>query len=141
MTSLSTLWIGAGVMALFALGFLLPPLLRRRSQQAPDETTAEIAVYRERLRELKAELRSGTLTEEQFSHARHELQEAMAADLATDSSTPVNLKIKRHWATAFVLTLLVPSLAFITYQQVGASNKVGNLLANEQASQQEMNTM
>src|SRR5699024_5751359 len=39
------------------------------------------------------------------------------------------------------LTLLVPSLAFVTYQQVGASNKVGNLLASEQASQEEMNNL
>jgi cytochrome c-type biogenesis protein CcmH len=139
MASLSTLWIAAGVMALFPLAFLLPPLLRRHPQQATDETTAEIAIYRERLRELKAELRSGTLTEEQFAHAQHELEEAMAADLAIGSS--IDLKVKRHWVTALTLTLLLPSLALVTYQQLGASNEVGKLLAMEQGSQQEMDTM
>ncbi|ADE14025.1 cytochrome c-type biogenesis protein CcmI [Nitrosococcus halophilus Nc 4] len=139
MTSLSTFWIAAGVMVLFALSFLLPPLLRRRDQQTLDETTAEIAVYRERLRELRAELRSGTLTEEQFSQARRELEEAMAADLATGSS--VELKTKRHWATALILVVLTPSLAFVTYQQLGASDEVAQFLAMEKESQQEMDNM
>lgn len=140
MTSLSTFWIAAGIMTLCALSFLLPPLLRRRGQQALDETTAEIAVYRERLRELRAELRNGTLSEEQFSQARRELEEAMAADLAS-GSPPVELKAKRHWFTALVLTVLTPSLAFLTYQQLGAGEEMARFLAMEQESQQEMNTM
>ncbi|QBQ56342.1 c-type cytochrome biogenesis protein CcmI [Nitrosococcus wardiae] len=139
MTSLSTFWIAAGVMVLFALSFLLLPLLRRRDQQTLDETTAEIAVYRERLRELRAELRSGTLTEEQFSQARRELEEAMAADLATGSS--VELKTKRHWVTALILVVFTPSLAFVTYQQLGASDEVAQFLAMEKESQQEMDSM
>ncbi|BAW80828.1 cytochrome C biogenesis protein CcmI [Candidatus Nitrosoglobus terrae] len=136
MTSLSVFWIAAGVMSLFALAFLLPPLLRRHSQQENDETAAEIAIYRQRLQELKAELHHGILTEEQFSHAQHELEEAMAADLAIGSST--DLKIKRHWLTALILTILVPSLAFLTYWQVGASGKVGEQLASKETSQQEI---
>ncbi|MGR6034724.1 MAG: c-type cytochrome biogenesis protein CcmI [Candidatus Nitrosoglobus sp.] len=139
MASLSTLWIAGGVMALFALAFLLPPLLRRHPQQATDETTAEIAIYRKRLQELKTELHSGTLTEEQFSHAQHELEKAMAADLAIGPS--VDLKVKRHWITALILTLLLPSLALTTYQQLGAGDEVERLLAMEQSSQQEMDTM
>jgi cytochrome c-type biogenesis protein CcmH len=133
--------MAAGIMALFALGFLLPPLLRRHHQQTLDETTAEIAIYRERLRELRAELRSGTLTKEQFSQAKHELEEAMAADLATTGSTPTELKVKRHWITALILALLMPSLAFVTYQQLGFSDEVGQALAMEQNSRQEMDTI
>jgi cytochrome c-type biogenesis protein CcmH len=133
--------MAAGVMALFALGFLLPPLLRRHHQQTLDETTAEISIYRERLRELRAELRSGTLTKEQFSQTKRELEEAMAADLAMTGSTTAELKVKRHWITALILALLMPSLAFVTYQQLGASDEVGQILAMEQDSRQEMDTM
>lgn len=140
MTSMETFWLIAGAMIVFALGFLLPPLLRRRAQQAPDETTAEIAVYRERLRELRAELRNGNLTEQQFTQARQELEEAMAADLATEPG-PAMLKPKRHWVTAFVLILLTPSLAFLAYQQLGAGDKVAQVMATQQSSAQEMHDM
>lgn len=140
MTSMETFWLIAGVMIVFALGFLLPPLLRRRAQQAPDETTAEIAVYRERLRELRAELRNGNLTEQQFTQARQELEEAMAADLAAEPG-PVLLKPRRHWVTAFVLILLTPSLAFLAYQQLGAGDKVAQVMATQQSSAQEMHDM
>ncbi|ABA57452.1 c-type cytochrome biogenesis protein CcmI [Nitrosococcus oceani] len=141
MTSLSIFWIAAGIMVLLALSFLLPPLLRRHNQQVLDETTAEIAIYRERLRELRAELRNGTLNEEQFALARRELEEAMAADLATGSTPSTELKPKRHWITALFLLLLTPSLAFVAYQQLGASDQVARFLAMEEGSQQEMDTM
>lgn len=140
MTSMEIFWVIAGVMIVFALGFLIPPLLRRRDQQAPDETTAEIAVYRERLRELRTELRNGNLTEQQFTQARQELEEAMASDLATEPGHAM-LKPKRHWLTALVLILFTPSLAFLVYQQFGAGTKVAQVMAEEQSSAQEMHDM
>ncbi len=140
MASMETFWIIAGVMIVFALGFLLFPLLSRRIQQAPDETTAEIAVYRERLRELQAEQRNGSLTEQQFTQARRELEEAMAADLATASS-PAMHKPKRHWITALILLVLTPSLTFLTYQQLGAGDKVAQVMAKKQSSGQQMHDM
>jgi cytochrome c-type biogenesis protein CcmH len=141
MTSVSTFWVTAGIMTFLALSFLLLPLLRRREQQTPDEITAEIAIYRERLRELRAELRNGTLSDEQFKQARQELEEAMAADLATETNTKAAQKTKRHWLTALTLTLLVPTSAFVAYQQLGAGEEVARLIAMEQSSEQEMHDM
>lgn len=140
MVSMETFWIIAGVMIVFALGFLLFPLLGRRAQQAPDETTAEITVYRERLHELRAEQRNGSLTEQQFTQAQRELEEAMAADLATVSN-PTTLKPKRHWITAFMLLLLTPSLTFFTYQQLGAGDKVAQVMVRKQSSEQKRHNM
>ena len=64
-------WIGAGVLLLAGLAFLLIPLLRgRRAQAEEDRTALNVALYQERLDELTAQLRAGTLTEEQLELGR-----------------------------------------------------------------------
>ncbi|CAH9018986.1 c-type cytochrome biogenesis protein CcmI [Candidatus Nitrosacidococcus sp. I8] len=140
MTPFSTFWIIAGVMSLFALGFLLTPLLQRSTLKEDDETTAEIAIYKERLQELKTDLKSGTITESQFSQARHELEEAMASDLAATHRL-THLEIKRHWLVALMLVFILPSLASLIYWKLGSGNEVSEQLAVEENSKQEMNSM
>ena len=49
-------WIGAGLLLLAALAFLLLPLLRGRGVQAEEDRTAlNVALYQERLGELAAQ--------------------------------------------------------------------------------------
>ena len=56
-------WIGAGLLLLVALAFLLLPLMRGRHSQAEEDRTAlNVALYQERLAELAGQQAAGTLS-------------------------------------------------------------------------------
>src|SRR3546814_8536470 len=64
-------WIGAGLLLLAALAFLLLPLLRGRRVQAEEDRTAlNVALYEERLNELAAQHAAGILTPDKFAAGR-----------------------------------------------------------------------
>ncbi len=64
-----------------AVLFLVLPLLRpgRGAQASPREANA--LVYRDQFRELERDLETGTLTSEQYTHARAELERRLLDDV------------------------------------------------------------
>jgi cytochrome c-type biogenesis protein CcmH len=119
-----TFWIIVAAMLAAALAFVLLPLLRQTRATGPAEDDINIEVYRQRLTELEAELKSDVLTQEQHQRARAELERQMAADLApvaSASAVPARSPAAR-W-TAVAVGVAVPVLA------VGLYVKLGNLQA------------
>jgi cytochrome c-type biogenesis protein CcmH len=129
---LTLFWIIAIGMTALALAFVLTPLLRRRGPATPDPEAAELAVYRQRLSELKDDLSRGVLTEPQFNAAKEELETALASDLRP---APSLAPAQRHWPTALIVLILVPLLAFVLYQHLGAVQEVGEQAIAEQAAE------
>ncbi len=116
--TISMFW---GLVLLFlalALFFILPPLLRRDSKgEAPDRETINVAVYRDQLAELKAELESGTLGEAQYDAARRELVERLSEDVPAQAGPAANSGMDRRMGLALAGAL--PVFAVALYMWLG----------------------
>jgi cytochrome c-type biogenesis protein CcmH len=99
-----------------ALIFLLPPVRRARLVGAADPVQANVAIFRERLRELAADRDSGVLTEAQFAEARADLERELLADAAPVPARPQRRPAR---ATAVAVAVLVPILALGLYVELG----------------------
>lgn len=122
-----TFWIIAAAMVVATLAFVLPPLLRRARITGPGEDELNVAVHRQRLAELEADLRNDTLTQEQFEAARAELERQLLTDVPQGRTKTMADSSSR--APAIVVTVLVPLIA------VGLYFKLGNPDAMKHASQ------
>jgi cytochrome c-type biogenesis protein CcmH len=115
-------WIGAGVLLLAALAFLLLPLLRgRRAQTEEDRTALNVALYQERLGELDAQHAAGALSSEQLEAGRADAARELLDD--TEGSE-VRRVSKLGRAVPLVAALLVPLAGYAMYMHWGAIDKV-----------------
>lgn len=118
-------WVICAGLLLIALAFVLPPALQR-SEESERETEderkqANIAVYRDQLSELEADLRNGLVSQEQYAQDRDEIERRLLEDTATVKSKK---KVKTAPAagtrnTAYALALGLPLVAIIFYLNVG----------------------
>lgn len=115
-------WIGAGLLLLAALAFLLLPLLRGRGSQAEEDRTAlNVALYEERLSELTAQQAAGTLTLEQYEMGRADAARELLDD-TEGGDVHRNSNLGR--AVPLIAAILVPLFGYGLYLQWGASDKV-----------------
>lgn len=124
-------WIGASLLLLAALAFLLLPLLKGRRAQAEENRTAlNVALYQERLGELDAQHAAGALTSEQLDAGRADAARELLDD--TEGSE-VRRTSTLGKAVPLLAALLVPLVGFGMYMHWGASDKLE--LAREFADQ------
>lgn len=123
-------WVICALLLLIALAFVLPPALQRSEEadvKSDDERKqANIAVYRDQLSELEADMRNGIVAEEQFAQDREEIERRLLEDTAQDRSkkavaAPINAR-----NTAYLLGLGIPFIAIIFYLKVGTPNLIEN---------------
>lgn len=115
-------WIGASLLLLAALAFLLLPVLRgHRAQAEEDRTALNVALYQERLGELTAQRAGGTLTTEQYEAGR-----ADAARELLDDTEGGDTRRTSHLGRAvpLIAALLVPLAGYGFYMHWGASDKL-----------------
>jgi len=116
------LWIGAGLLSLVALAFLLFPLLRgRRAQAEEDRTALNVALYQERLAELTAQRDAGTLTDEQLEAGRADAARELLDD-TEDGDAPRSARLGR--SLPILAAVLVPLIGFGLYMHWGASDRL-----------------
>jgi cytochrome c-type biogenesis protein CcmH len=100
-----------------ALLFVVPPLLRRGLRTGATRDAVNVAVYRDQLRELEADLRAGTLAPDQHEKARGEIEARLLADVGKGDAAA---QPRRHTrAAALALGLAVPICALAIYVAVG----------------------
>ena len=106
--------IGAGL-ALVALGIALRPLLFTIKKTDLSRSKANIAIYRDQLRELEADRAAGTLAAADYEAARLELESRLLQDVVPESAP------SRGASRALLLTLAlaVPLCAALLYFAVG----------------------
>jgi cytochrome c-type biogenesis protein CcmH len=107
-------WMIVAGLTLLALIFIVPPLLRKNTATEVDRNSLNVAIYQERLAELKRE----NLTPEQLAQAKQELDKNLAQDLEERASAPV-AQLPNCWV-AIGLTLFLPVLAVGGYVQLGS---------------------
>lgn len=105
-----------GLLAAAALALLLPPLLGRPWTRAKRALASNKAVYAEQLADLDAELGAGSLSREQWTAARGEI-ERRALDEAPEGET--SAQPSRSRVAAIVVGVALPAAAAALYGFLG----------------------
>lgn len=122
-------WVICALMVVVALAFVLPPALQRSEDVATDDERkqANIAVYRDQLSELEADLRNGLVAEDQYRQDREEIERRLLEDTAiTRSKKPAGAVPINARNTAYLLGLGLPIVAIVFYLRVGEPERITN---------------
>lgn len=123
-------WVVCALMILIALAFVLPPAWQRSEEtnvKTDDERkNANIAVYRDQLSELEADLRNGIVSQEQYAQDRDEIERRLLEDTEIagtkrSAATPALAK-----NTAYALGIGLPLIAVLFYLSLGAPDRIEN---------------
>ncbi|MEO7403154.1 MAG: c-type cytochrome biogenesis protein CcmI [Burkholderiales bacterium] len=113
-------WALAGVLALSALLFVLPPLLRaRRTAPGVSAGSLNIGVHRDQLRELDADLASGAMSRERYDEAKSDIERRLIEE-GGDAAAPRSASSSGKSPVAWIVGLLLPILATGLYFVIGA---------------------
>ena len=124
-------WVICALLIVIALAFVLPPFLKRSDETEivsdEERKQANIAVYRDQLSELEADLGNGIIAEEQYAQDREEIERRLLEDTATTRSketvaaAPLNAR-----STAYLLGIGLPLVAIVFYMKVGEPDRITN---------------
>jgi cytochrome c-type biogenesis protein CcmH len=106
--------VAAGLVAA-ALAFVLRPLLGRANKKKISRTEANVAIYRDELRELDADLAAGTLARADYERARVELEARLLEDVsAADASSAAPARRTGAWAVGIAVPLMAAAVYLLT---------------------------
>jgi cytochrome c-type biogenesis protein CcmH len=115
-------WLAVGVMLLIAPAFLWVPILRaRRGQAEEDRTALNVALYQERLAELRGQAADGVLDAGRLARGEAEAARELLADTA-GAEPPRQADLGKRGP--LLAALLVPVLGLGLYLHYGASDRV-----------------
>jgi cytochrome c-type biogenesis protein CcmH len=108
--------VAAALLAALALAFVLRPLVIGRSRQGLSRKAANIAIYRDELRSLDADLAAGKLARDDYQRARIELEARLLEDVSAGDAAPA----APAWrGSAWALGVAVPLVAVAVYLATG----------------------
>jgi cytochrome c-type biogenesis protein CcmH len=129
-------WVICALMVVVALAFVLPPLLQRHDTKEIDEEQKEanVAIYRDQLSELEADLENGIVSQQQFEQDRDEIERRLLEDTSVVSAATQSTKhTKGERGMVYALALALPLVAIVFYLKVGdlkAISKSAAVVAN-----------
>jgi cytochrome c-type biogenesis protein CcmH len=128
-------WALGAALAALVLALLLRPLLARRGAAGKlSRKEANIAVYRDQLRELEAELAAGKIAPADHQRAKEELQARLLEDVdASAAAEAAPLAAGR--STAIAVGLAVPACAVALYFFVGSPDAVDPRMSPDKVSE------
>lgn len=117
-------WVICAGLLIIALAFILPPLFQsapetNKGVSEQDRTEANIAVYRDQLQELRADLSNGIVSQEQFDQDSEEIEKRLLEDTAATENEVVSIT-ETGRATAYILAVAIPLIAVVFYIYVGS---------------------
>jgi len=125
-------WLICAIFIAIALAFILPTALQKNENAqkaiADERKHANIAIYRDQLAELEADLRNGIVSQEQYAQDRDEIERRMLEDTATTTTTTPRKTATApplSRSTAYALAVGLPLVAVILYFEVGAPKSIG----------------
>jgi cytochrome c-type biogenesis protein CcmH len=114
-------WAIGGALAALALLLVLRPLLGRRERGSVSRRAANIAIHRDQLRELDADLGAGKIAPADHERARSELESRLLED--ADAAQDV-VPRRGGRGVAVLVGLAVPACALAIYVLIGSPNAV-----------------
>jgi cytochrome c-type biogenesis protein CcmH len=112
---MTAFWISGTVLAVVALLAVVLPLTRKSGGAAVSRRDANIAIYRDQLRELEADLAAGTLAQADYERSRGELEARLLRDVELQDPEPA----KGGKALPIAAAIAIPVLAVGIYLAVG----------------------
>lgn len=118
-------WVICALMIVIALAFVLPATLQRSDEAEivsdEERKQANIAVYRDQLSELDADLQNGIVAEDQYAQDRDEIERRLLEDTVTTRSkkTATSAPLSAHntaYLLGFGLPLIAVSFYLLTYR-------------------------
>jgi cytochrome c-type biogenesis protein CcmH len=113
-------WVIAALLLGLALAFLLIPLMRNRAASGggASRAAADLAVFRDQLAELDADLAAGSIDREQWEAARGDLQRGLLEAVDVPSANAA-APAKRSKAAAIAVAVAVPLVSVSLYLALG----------------------
>jgi cytochrome c-type biogenesis protein CcmH len=112
-------WIFAALMLAAALLLLVPALLGRKQVRGLDRNQQNVAIARERLKELEGEYGRGTMSETNYEQAKRELEQALLNDVDATAEPAAIPPATMARGTLMWVVLGVPLAAVLLYLQLG----------------------
>lgn len=115
-------WLITAVFVAIALAFVIPPLLQRGAKENESEVKeANVAIYRDQIAELDADLRNGLTSPEQYQLDRDEIERRLLEDVTSDNKTATQKaqQAAPGYGPAYALALCIPIIAIAMYMKVG----------------------
>jgi cytochrome c-type biogenesis protein CcmH len=114
---MTAFWLAGAALAAVALGVVLRPFLLRRSAASVSRRDANVSIYRDQLRELDADLKSGLLAPADYERSRRELEARALEDAARPDSAPA---APARRALTWGLGAGIPVFALALYLVIGS---------------------
>jgi len=105
-----------GLLAAAAMFMVVRPLIRNRAAALVSRRDANVAIYKDQLRELDADRDAGTLAQADYDKARLELEARLLDDVSTHETSTVSSHGRR---AAIGVALAVPLIALAVYVLTG----------------------
>jgi cytochrome c-type biogenesis protein CcmH len=115
-------WVICVALIGIALAFILPTLLQRTPTSAENsEREANVAIYRDQISELEADLQNGNLNDEQYAIEREEIERRLLEDVSVTRKTSKDKHTAAVGGRGFVyaVALAIPVLAIGLYFRIG----------------------
>ena len=122
-------WAIAAALAAVALALVLRPLLARGKAAPVDRGEANLAIYRDQLRELETDLAAGTLAQADYDRSRAELETRLLRDVVEEPAPQRG----SGRGLALLLALAIPLWAAGLYFAVGNPRAIETPAENLQA--------
>lgn len=119
---MTVFWLVVALLLGGVLLMLLPPLWRggRTAAESVSTGAANLAVYRDQLREAEADLGEGLLAPERLAEAREDIQRRWLEEgEAVPVTAPATAAPRLSRASAIALAVLLPLASVLTYLQLG----------------------
>ena len=104
---MTTFIIVAALMVAAALAWVLWPLLRPSSRKSIEQRVANLTIFKDQFADLDADLRRGSISQDQYGEARAELERRMLDEARAETTAPAPASSARV-KTALVLAAVDP---------------------------------
>jgi len=135
-----TFWIIVAIFILFALWFVLPPLLEKTGADKSDDLrAANVLIYQDQLKEMEADLKNGLVGEEQYQQDKEELERRLLEDIKTpglESSSSSRSTRKFAYGVGMAIPVCVVALYFVIGNPKGLSPSLATAEIASPPSQQ-----
>ncbi len=125
----------AAVMIMLALAMLAPALLRQREMTDSNRDQQNVIIARERLEEIEVELADGKITQDEFDHAKMELEQALLQDLVEEDA-PAQSSGGSGKMTLAGIAVAIPVMTVAMYIYLGTPGMIEFDPAKQAAEQQ-----
>jgi len=114
---MTAFWLAGAALAAVALALVLRPFMFPKSASRVSRRDANVSIYRDQLRELDADLKSGLLAPADHERSRRELEARALEDAARPDSAPA---VPARRALAWGLGAGIPVFALALYLVIGS---------------------